>query len=487
MASIPSAQTMTVTTNGQVIIFVPQIKTEQVTGPIATSSPAIPRATSSHVASFASSSGTHVVVSSSTLIVSTKRSSGHPTTFITSVRSTTHKSQSVLTEVITSTATLPSPTPTDETTTSVAFTRASEDPLPNAPFGVPLATSQTASPLETGGVHTPQPEFNGLAASPGVIIGTFAAVIGFGVLCFLACWCRRKRIERNMMRAGHGHAARAQRQPRAVIPSLNIVRKINSPVWFGRRRKNSSTELKHLPSESNRSAGTGVPSVDTPSEPQFPQNPQSQALVLADDVRRHSVLSEIEETHRDLDGDILRTGSVNRNTGTFHYRSPYAVTEKGEDLEMGYIAPEKGIVEQGYEHGYEPGYEQAQGYGQAQGYEQHYDNGYEKSYNSDEEDVIGLAISHPEPQQPQPLALPQPHPLSQPEPLSQPQPPLSQLEQRRGIPMDILMEHLDEHESEEHHRLHGKHGSCVVCELEDTSERLNPSDYERYNTFIHAR
>ncbi|KAK6341501.1 hypothetical protein TWF696_008573 [Orbilia brochopaga] len=409
MASIPSAQPVTVTTNGQVIILVPNITTKEIVGPVATTSSVISKTTSTRV------SGTHVVSSSSALV----RSSVH-TTLITSARSSSRRGPSVVTQVITSTA--PSPTPTGETTTSIAFTRPPENPPPNVPFPVgPLVTSESVSPLETGGVHTPQPEFNGLAASPGVIIGTFAAVIGFGVLCFLACWCRRKRIERRMARAAR--AAGTQRPP--ALPGLDVRRHRNSPVWFGRRRKESITELKHLPSESGRS-GTGEPSLATPVDLEFPQHPQSQAVVLAEDLTRHSVLSQIEKTHRDPHGDILRTGSVARMSITYHHHG-MDIAAKEQHLEMGgtIVDPEKG---------------------------------YEKGFENVDEDTIGLAITR-----------------SEPEPESEPEP-------RRGIPMELLMDHMDDHD--DGHR-HGHKGQCVVCELEDTSQDLHSAD--RLHSFIHAR
>ena len=92
------------------------------------------------------------------------------------------------------------------------------------------------------GVHLPQEQFNGLAASPGVIAGSFAALIGVGlVLCF-GCWLRRKRRERKIKQSG-AHLGSAPPRTPALPPT---GRRMHSPVWFGKKTKPKSIELRNL-------------------------------------------------------------------------------------------------------------------------------------------------------------------------------------------------------------------------------------------------
>ncbi|KAJ6263035.1 hypothetical protein Dda_1594 [Drechslerella dactyloides] len=429
-------QAVTVTTGGRVVILVPHVKTQKVLGPIETPSPpaisATSKATSAHKTAITSATST------STSIVSTKYSTQVPTTFITSHRSTTGHGAIIVTKVVTSTA--PSPTPaatsisetltsgtsTSETSTSetrvVAFTRPAETPPANVPFPVgPLLTSESASPLETGGVHTPEQQFNGLAATPGVIIGTFAAIIGVGILCILCCWFRHKRMERKMALAARAHRRQARR---AAAAAANARNQINSPVWFDPRDKGSPTELKQLPSESARSGtGGGAASASTPAA----DNENNHVLAPAENVTRLSVLSEVEDTHRDLDRDILRTGDIHRESGGYrHDGADISYAYEDEDLEAGYIVAEAG-------------------------------------FENIDENSIGLAITDMDP-----------------EPEERPQ----------GIPLSVFMEDPDAFDDQIEHAnwdLEKGGGSGPVAgvhsggfyELEGTSER--------HHSFIHAR
>ncbi|KAK6532482.1 hypothetical protein TWF281_006671 [Arthrobotrys megalospora] len=288
MSDQGARETTTVTRGGQVVVIISSIKTEQV------ESISLPSPTR-----MATLSETAVVSDTDPTSVGQALTSLTPTTLITSTRANTPPPVIIVTQVVTLTA-LPTspfgtlPVSTDET--SSIYTRAQESRPPGIPFPAgPFVTSEGSSPLETGGVHTPQEQFNGLAASPGVIIGTFAALIGVGILLCFGCWMRRKRHERKLKMAGC--------HPGSVPPVLPpINRYLNSPVWFGKRSKGNSTELKSLqPTPSGPAAGLSTPTAPHPIQPKSP---------------RQGVIGNVHKKQLDPGRDILSTGTTADQKGT---------------------------------------------------------------------------------------------------------------------------------------------------------------------------
>ncbi|KAF3908993.1 hypothetical protein ABW20_dc0109772 [Dactylellina cionopaga] len=302
MSSSLSREAMTVTRGGQVIVFVSDIKTKEV--PSLSRQSSAPQETRT-----ATLSQEHTASESGALTFQA------PTTFITR----THPASRpvvVVTQVITLT-TPPAPPETSiiSLESSSIFTRPAESRPPVVPYLIgPFIASEGASPLETGeGVHTPPPQFNGLAASPGVIAGTFAAIVGVGIMCMLACMLQRKRQEHKFLA---GHNGRDNGPP--VLPPIN--RYLNSPVWFGRRHKSSSTELKHLPAGSITS-GTGAPSVSTMRDHM---------------IQRPSAIEDVAKTQHDLEKDILTTTGMATDRKENHYnqanRDVESVPEKADSI-----------------------------------------------------------------------------------------------------------------------------------------------------------
>ncbi|EPS43684.1 hypothetical protein H072_2373 [Dactylellina haptotyla CBS 200.50] len=269
--SVLSVEAVTTTIGGQVIVFIPNIKTQEV-----------PSISHPSTARRDTTMGGQQTRSRSSVLTTPI-----PTTLITSIRSRS-RSVVVVTEVVTVTSSLSVPTPiqtyiASSESSSAIYTRPPEYRPAGIPYPVgPLITSEGPSPLETGGVHLPQPEFNGLAAPPSVIIGTFAALVGAGILCFLVCLVRRKRFERKLREANN--------RPRGPPVLPPIRRQPDSPVWFG-QRKPSSTEMKPLKTDSVTSGG--APSMSTAPD-------------MAN--RRQSVFAgTVLTTQNDPNGDILST------------------------------------------------------------------------------------------------------------------------------------------------------------------------------------
>ncbi|KAK6358077.1 hypothetical protein TWF730_007432 [Orbilia blumenaviensis] len=281
MSQMQEHEVITVTRGGEVIVIVPSTKTEPVKN--------IPHAETS---------------------VAQTMSLGVPTTMATLVRSS-ELPVIIITQVITLTA-LPtggdgSMWPSAEET--VAFTRAKESRPAGLPFPAgPLATTEGPSPLETGGVHTPQEQFNGLAASPGVIAGTFAALVGVGIILCFGCWIRRKRRERLIKMAGSLPGAAAP-----VIPQIH--RYLQSPVWFGKKLKGKSTELQNLQPAPVGPATAG-PSTTAPTP--LPTRPKSP---------REGAIGEVYHMQKDPKRDIMSTEAIIGGHGFSTHRQSDNVTE----------------------------------------------------------------------------------------------------------------------------------------------------------------
>ncbi|KAK6518224.1 hypothetical protein TWF506_005383 [Arthrobotrys conoides] len=293
MSEVPPPEAITVTRGGQVVVIIPSIKTKEVGG---------------------TSKSTHA--QETTLDKTTHVNSVVPTTFVTSVRPQTPPPVIIVTQVVTITESPPpSSTISSLTTeeTSTIFTKAVESRPAGIPFPVgPLGTTEGASPLETGGVHLPQEQFNGLAASPGVIAGSFAGLIAVGLLLCFGCWIRRKRRERKIKKAGAHPGSAPPRNP--IIPP--IKKYMHSPVWFGKRSKPKATELKNL-QPASLGVATTEPSASTTPQPMKPMTP------------REGVIGNVSRTQFDPQRDILSTkGATADDKG-------YAPPQYNEDLEMG--------------------------------------------------------------------------------------------------------------------------------------------------------
>ncbi|EGX52488.1 hypothetical protein AOL_s00043g277 [Orbilia oligospora ATCC 24927] len=290
--AVQPQEAITVTRGGQVVVIIPSIKTKEVG---------------------ATSQSTHA---KETTLEKTSVSPVVPTTLVTSVRTQTPPPVIIVTQVITITKSPPlsSEVSTSLSTerTSTAFTRAQESRPAGIPFpDGPLGTTEGTSPLETGGVHVPQEQFNGLAASPGIIAGSFAGIIVVGLLLCLGCWLRRKGRERRIKMAGAHPGSLPPRAP--VLPP--IKRYMNSPIWFGKKTKAKATALKNL-----RAASAGVVT-NTPSATTTPQTKKPKSPL--------GVIGNVSRTQPDPKRDILSTDGA--TTGGREC-SPRL---RNEDLEMG--------------------------------------------------------------------------------------------------------------------------------------------------------
>ncbi|KAK6543549.1 hypothetical protein TWF694_000293 [Orbilia ellipsospora] len=260
----------TLTRNGAVIVLVPNIKTEQVPA----TSQAVGQMTSSKIDQISLAT----LLSSSSLVPSSSIVTPQtPTTLLTTTRPN-GPPVVVVTQYLT--ITTPASTPIG---TSAVWTRPGETQPAGPPFPLgPYYTSQGKSPLETGGVHLPQPEFNGLAASPGVIVGTFGAIFGVGIICFVYCMIKRQRLQKLL------NEENKQSSGPPVLPPVN--RQPDSPVWF--TCNTNSIELKNLPT--NTATSMSAPSAST-----YRGSSRYQG--------RQGVL-DVAGTQHDPHGDILTTG-----------------------------------------------------------------------------------------------------------------------------------------------------------------------------------
>ncbi|KAF3929892.1 hypothetical protein AA313_de0200768 [Arthrobotrys entomopaga] len=270
-AGTPS-ELSSVTRGGQVIVLVPVIKTEQV--------PATSQVASELMSSTMNQNSLTALLASSSLVSlsSSVVISQVPTTLLTTTRP-----QGPPVVVVTHYLTITTPASTPVETFAV-WTRPGETQPAKPPFPLDggYTTSQGPSPLETGGVHLPQPEFNGLAASPGVIAGTFGAILGVGIICLVYCMVKRKHLKK-LLKEGK----KTQNTGPPVLPP--VPRQPDSPVWF--TQETNSIELKNLPT-------TTATSMTAPSTSTYRGSTRYHG--------RQGVL-DVAGTQQDPHGDILTT------------------------------------------------------------------------------------------------------------------------------------------------------------------------------------
>ncbi|KAK6348012.1 hypothetical protein TWF718_005833 [Orbilia javanica] len=322
MDEVQSQTATTVTRGGQVVVIIPSIKTVEVGRPITQThdegsihSTRVKETTLAKASASPETSDPAAQVTGPVV----------PTTFVTSVRAQDPVPPPVIivTQVVTVTE-----TPTDafsgalsltSTETSTVFVRPEETRPAGLPFPVgPLGTTEGQSPLETGGVHVPQEQFNGLAASPGVIAGSFAALVAVGLLLCFGCWVRRKYSERKLKQSGAHPGSAPPNPPRPpILPPIN--RYIHSPVWFGKKTKQMSTELRRLQA-ANATGGVVVASnpltVSAPARAPAPApTPAPVSAPLAPPAIKpmqskpssEGIMKSVSHTQFDLKSDILST------------------------------------------------------------------------------------------------------------------------------------------------------------------------------------
>ncbi|RVD85456.1 uncharacterized protein DFL_003777 [Arthrobotrys flagrans] len=324
MSKVKSQEAITVTRGRQIVVIIPSIKTKEVGG----------STTSTHVEGSGHSThanGTTLAKASVSPETSVTQVVGSvaPTTFVISVRtSQVPPPVIIVTQVITITESPTGASSLMTVETSTIFTRAKENRPAGVPFPVgPLGTTEGQSPLETGGVHLPQEQFNGLAASPGVIAGSFAALVGVGLLICFGCWLRRKRHERRIKQSG-AHPSSAPPNPPhpPLLPPIN--RYLHSPVWFGKKNKLStnSTELWNLQPAPVGVATAGQSTATTPQS-MVPRSP------------REGVIANISHTQLDHKRDILSTKGTTVDDRGYVGRHHHDDIEMSLDTENGAPVP----------------------------------------------------------------------------------------------------------------------------------------------------